>query len=284
MRSLAASILGLVLVFTGHVAHAQAPAPPGRVMVGGVRVDPQRLSQLAQAKPGETAPPDARAAREVFGVQDFAYLNIGPCELMPRGAAEFLKVETGDCGTLQVLSGQADLFVGAEVHLPNGVLVDQITIFYRDTNFGANPSSGFWRTSTTGVPTSIQAVDPPGVFAGGDASFTVDLATPHTVDNTTNKYSYLVGLSRSPITTTEEVALYRARIRYRRQVSPAPVNARFQDVPTNHVFFQAVEALAASGITFGCNAAPPLYCPDDPLTRGQLAAFLARALGLHFPD
>jgi hypothetical protein len=44
---------------------------------------------------------------------------------------------------------------------------------------------------------------------------------------------------------------------------------------------QYVEALAAAGISAGCGGGK--YCPDDPVTRGQLAVFLARALGLHFP-
>lgn len=52
-----------------------------------------------------------------------------------------------------------------------------------------------------------------------------------------------------------------------------------------------IEAIAAEGITVGCN--PPansLYCPDDSLTRGEMAAFIARALDLpaagvdHFND
>jgi hypothetical protein len=41
--------------------------------------------------------------------------------------------------------------------------------------------------------------------------------------------------------------------------------------------------LAEAGITKGCN--PPgndRLCPDDPVTRGQMAAVLTRALG--FPD
>jgi len=63
-------------------------------------------------------------------------------------------------------------------------------------------------------------------------------------------------------------------------VSPAPATATFNDVPTTHPFFQFIEALHASGITGGCSAAPPLYCPDNPVTRGQVAVFLAKALGL----
>jgi hypothetical protein len=69
-----------------------------------------------------------------------------------------------------------------------------------------------------------------------------------------------------------------------RQVSPAPLSATFNDVPTNHPFFQFIEALAKSGITGGCSAAPPLYCPDNPVTRGQMAVFLAKALGLSWFD
>ncbi len=52
-----------------------------------------------------------------------------------------------------------------------------------------------------------------------------------------------------------------------------------------------IEAIAMAAITLGCN--PPgnyLYCPADAVTRGEMAAFLSRALGLpvsandHFND
>jgi hypothetical protein len=69
---------------------------------------------------------------------------------------------------------------------------------------------------------------------------------------------------------------------YRLRVSPAPAVATFpNDVPTNHPFFRFIEALAAAGITSGC--APLSYCPDNPITRGEMAVFLAAALGLHWP-
>jgi DNA-binding beta-propeller fold protein YncE len=54
---------------------------------------------------------------------------------------------------------------------------------------------------------------------------------------------------------------------------------RFTDDETS-VFEADIEALAAAGITRGCN--PPAndrFCPDDPVTREQMAAFLHRALG-----
>jgi hypothetical protein len=72
------------------------------------------------------------------------------------------------------------------------------------------------------------------------------------------------------------------QIRWRRRVSAAPAQATFPDVPAGSLFFQYVEALAASGITGGCGGGN--YCPDASLTRGQMAVFLAKALGLHWVE
>ncbi|MDX2345150.1 MAG: S-layer homology domain-containing protein, partial [Acidimicrobiia bacterium] len=50
------------------------------------------------------------------------------------------------------------------------------------------------------------------------------------------------------------------------------------------IFEADIEALAAAGITKGCN--PPTnnrFCPDNRVTRGQMAAFLVRALDLTEP-
>lgn len=69
-------------------------------------------------------------------------------------------------------------------------------------------------------------------------------------------------------------------IGYVLEVSPAPATATFNDVPTTHPFFQFIEALAEAGVTGGCNAVPPLYCPDNPVTRGQMAVFMSKLTGL----
>jgi hypothetical protein len=45
------------------------------------------------------------------------------------------------------------------------------------------------------------------------------------------------------------------------------------------IFEGDIDRLAAAGITKGCN--PPTndrYCPADPVTREQMASFLARAI------
>jgi hypothetical protein len=71
------------------------------------------------------------------------------------------------------------------------------------------------------------------------------------------------------------------RLFWHRQVSPAPAGATFGDVGTGHWAFQFVEALAASGVTGGCGGGN--FCPNNPITRAEMAVFLSGALGLHWP-
>ncbi len=57
-------------------------------------------------------------------------------------------------------------------------------------------------------------------------------------------------------------------------------SVQFDDT-VDSVFAADISALAAAGITRGCD--PPVndsFCPDDVVTRGQMAAFLVRGLGL----
>jgi photosystem II stability/assembly factor-like uncharacterized protein len=61
---------------------------------------------------------------------------------------------------------------------------------------------------------------------------------------------------------------------------PQPQFQRFQDVPPANPFYAFIEELAVRGITLGCSANPPLYCPTQSVTRGQMAAFLVRAFDL----
>jgi len=61
-------------------------------------------------------------------------------------------------------------------------------------------------------------------------------------------------------------------------LDPAP-SAGFGDT-AGSVHGVAIDALAQAGITVGCKTSPLSYCPDQPVTRAQMATFLARALGL----
>jgi S-layer homology domain len=61
---------------------------------------------------------------------------------------------------------------------------------------------------------------------------------------------------------------------------PASNQNRFND-DNGHIFEKSIQAIAAQGVTVGCN--PPAnnhYCPDAKVTRDQMATFLTRALHL----
>ena len=61
---------------------------------------------------------------------------------------------------------------------------------------------------------------------------------------------------------------------------PGPA-AGFADVAASHTHAASINALAAAGVTTGCATQPSLrYCPQKPVTRAQMATFLARATGI----
>ena len=99
---------------------------------------------------------------------------------------------------------------------------------------------------------------------------------PHTVDNAN---TYYVAVRSGSTTATSYTAV---RVRYQLQISPAPAFATFADVPVGSTYFKFVEALYASGITAGCGGGN--FCPNTPVTRGQMAVFLSAALGFHWPN
>ena len=60
-----------------------------------------------------------------------------------------------------------------------------------------------------------------------------------------------------------------------------PTAVDYFDDDNGSTFEDDINRLAAAGITQGCN--PPAntkFCPNDLVTRGQMASFLVRALGL----
>ena len=59
--------------------------------------------------------------------------------------------------------------------------------------------------------------------------------------------------------------------------------AGFGDVDPSSAHAANIEALYAAHITTGCTQDPLAYCPSRPVTRAQMATFLARALDLEAP-
>src|SRR6185369_2534041 len=61
---------------------------------------------------------------------------------------------------------------------------------------------------------------------------------------------------------------------------PTPPTQRFGDVAPSNVFYNFIDRMAVLNITLGCTPDHLSYCPGDPVTRAQMAAFLVRAFGL----
>ena len=59
---------------------------------------------------------------------------------------------------------------------------------------------------------------------------------------------------------------------------PTPTMQRFTDVPPESPFYKFIDRMAVLQITLGCS--PTMYCPNDIVTRGAMAAFLVRAFNL----
>jgi hypothetical protein len=167
----------------------------------------------------------------------------------------------------------------APVNLPTGAVVTRVEIHHFD-NLAAQ--TGFHCLTRYLVDNQYNLQETCILFPAGTPGITTfgfaPAAAIATIDNRNPYVVHVFVDSNSPT-----YHFWGVRVVYRLNISAAPATATFPtDVPTTHPLFRFVEALAASGITGGCG--PGQFCPDSPLTRGQMAVFLATALGLHFPD
>jgi hypothetical protein len=171
----------------------------------------------------------------------------------------------------------------AQIPLPSGAQITEIACWVHgsNTNGVALSFQKFAHNQSTNVPEVgfIRSFGSPAVAAYSQPTLAVaaaDGAVRYSVANFTYLYYIAADIAA-------DTSLRGCRVRWHRTVSPAPAVATFpNDVPTTHGFFRFVEAMAASGLTGGCGTGS--FCPDTPVTRGQLAVFLDVALRLHFPE
>ena len=80
----------------------------------------------------------------------------------------------------------------------------------------------------------------------------------------------------SPV-TRGQMAVLIIRARYGLAAAPNfPTTPAFTDVPSTSFFFPFIQKMKQVGITTGCS--PTTYCPNDPVTRGQMAVFIMRGM------
>ena len=225
------------------------------------------LSSPAPAE--ETAKSSGPLSRpKAYGVEDYTVTVVPAIAFLPRENTTYTTLSStlGRRGSINTVT---DFY--APIDLPLGASIDYIGLntetnvpiifgvaLYERNEFGEFSTKGLVQSSVHGWGTDYSGL------LGAGLSPTVPQA-------------FILHVQQGSAPTVQWFGY--VEVWWRRNVSLAPSVATFNDVPLGHPFFQFIEALAASGITAGCGSGN--YCPDAPLTRGQMAVFLAKALGLH---
>ena len=83
------------------------------------------------------------------------------------------------------------------------------------------------------------------------------------------------------LVTRRQMAVFLLKTKYGSTYVPPACTGVFDDVACPGApAVDFIERLAAEQITGGCQASPPLYCPDNFRTRGQMAVFSTKAFNL----
>jgi hypothetical protein len=80
--------------------------------------------------------------------------------------------------------------------------------------------------------------------------------------------------------TRQQMAVFLLKTEHGSAYLPQPCGNVFGDVACPGLFTDWIEQLYTEGVTGGCSAEPLLFCPTNPVTRGQMAVFLVRTFSL----
>jgi S-layer family protein len=188
-----------------------------------------------------------------------------PLEMPPGTLVQSICVEAFD---IDAAEGLTVLLVGGET----------------GSSGNLTPFSGALAGATTGVgpvPGFVSlCLAPLGVF-----SFPLLVRNAGNLDgvgtDTIVQYYLFVGLPATAVAAAVRVGP--AVVTWTRFIAPPPAEATFLDVEPGDDYYRVIEAAAAAGIMTACDGGPN-FCPQAPVTRQQLAMFLARALGLHWAN
>jgi hypothetical protein len=212
-----------------------------------------------------------RRSPDEFGIQDYTVTVI------PAASFTSDDAYVTDYGSLSRYFPPDDshhLYYAGLSQIPSGAVIDYVGLECHSGFAGELTVTPFYIDRYSGSTSGIVAVqNTPHDF---DTDYNIDPIGFQLVQNVHNAIAIVV----DQIPNSQPLFGW-VEIWWRRVVSPAPASPTFGDVPASDAGYQYIEALAASGITGGCGNGN--YCPDAPLTRRQMAVFLAKALGLHWP-
>jgi len=243
----------------------------------------------ATALPAQSDPQAIGEAGEVFGIASSGFSTLLGNHLHGSTVNDNLVWKGWNSGDSLSCSSTSEGIVatGAFLDIPAGARLEHFGWWAKDVHLDEDLQVELrerCQEPNDGTPTDSGIGFDGTTGSSGNQQGSFSLASA-TIDADTRNCVYYVKVqfctSAACNCTGNAISFYKARLQWRRQVSPAPQSASYSDVPTNHTYFQYIEALKSSGITAGCGGGK--FCPDDPVTRAQLAGFLAKALGLHWP-
>ncbi len=273
MRRYCVALIVLVVaaMATASLAQAQMVAWNGAEMdASQVPADVPATTEVATGNIPEGPPPmDPK-----WGIQDYVTYTVGVADYVRRWGCS--SNGTPSISNLDILRPSSDtgLCVGYPVHLPTGAHLEYVRAIMYDNTTASTPSMGMFENYMYGPKATIVSLTPSASSAGNRY---VDFAVDYTVPNKGTSQYVLAILHQSG---SLYEGLYGMTFWMHLQISPAPATATFVDVPVGSFGFRQIEALASSGITAGCDATH--FCPNSPISRAQMAVFLAKALGLHW--
>ena len=251
--------------------------------------------------PGSTVPPEpdkpgivppaamAPSGMNGYGIQNYSAAVTPPHAFQPYEDGLGWMHWSG--GYIGPMSGDTHTYFIAPVDLPTGALIDSVRVLVYDNHAAAyvhillyyEQCVGGAACTTTELYNGVTGgVETPGYdLLGSDEFDPLHGMTWRNFDSSTGSVNY--GRVRVWFSAaSSNLRIGPVWFWYRRQISPEPAVATFPDVAPGFWAFQEIEALASSGITTGFPDGT--FRPLEPVTRAQMATFLARALGLDYPD
>lgn len=268
-KAVRASAVLAIGLWVSAVAFGQSQRPGPRESAGKARAG-SRLPGSRVLKPLLAATVDPHQ----FGTSDHTITVLSAMQFRPlcggfRDAATLSRyccVQFDHCGS--------GTHYYTTLNLPAGSVIDFIGVNTATTVDAAMGFTLHFRDHLGGKA-ELASLSFPAHGFGTDYAGPLGILIPANVDRV-----FVLDIEQAPALEDDQFFGY-VEIWWRRVVSDPPATPTFGDVPSSHPFYQFVEALAKSGITGGCGGGN--FCADAPLTRGQMAVFLSKALGLHWP-
>jgi len=210
-----------------------------------------------------------------YGTSGTSYYRLNPGDFVPYSSGVTFFI-TG--GSLYGLNADGSAFESS-LHLPAGALLTDFELDACDTAADSKHVTAKLYECDRFAQNCIIVGDLISGDNNGCATVASDVSSMNVAVDNVGHQLWVQVITEAGDGTSSLTGIL---VGYRLQVSPAPATATFADVPTDYPYFRAIEALAASGITSGCGGGN--FCPGQPVTRGEMAKFLANALGLHWPQ